>query len=70
VEETLKILVWGLVPQLPLPRSCIGIGDLFLAGPPRRGGAIFGGLVTTLLLRRSASFWISRHSVALWRAPG
>jgi hypothetical protein len=23
-----------------------------------------------LLLRRSASFWISRHSVALWRAPG
>jgi hypothetical protein len=23
-----------------------------------------------LLLRHSASFWISRHSVALWRAPG
>jgi hypothetical protein len=49
VEETLNILVWGLVPQLPLRPSCIGIGDLLLAEPPRWGGAILGGLVAPLV---------------------
>jgi hypothetical protein len=48
VEENLKVLVWGLVPQLPLYRSCISIGELLLAEPPRRGGAILGGLVAPL----------------------
>jgi hypothetical protein len=48
VEETLEVFVWGLIPQLPLRRGCIGIGGLLLAGPPRRGGAFPGGLVTPL----------------------
>jgi hypothetical protein len=48
VEETLKVLVWGLVPQLLLRRSSIGIRDLLLAGPPRWGGTILGGLVAPL----------------------
>jgi hypothetical protein len=38
VEETLEVFVGGFIPQLPLSCSCIGIGDLLLAGPPRRGG--------------------------------
>jgi hypothetical protein len=46
VEETLEVFVWGLIPQLPLRRGSIGIGGLLLAGPPRRGGAFPGGLVT------------------------
>jgi hypothetical protein len=49
VEETLEVFVWGLVPQLPLRRSCIGIEGLLLAGPPRRGGAFLGGLVAPLV---------------------
>jgi hypothetical protein len=48
VEETLKVLVWGLVPQLPLCHSYIGIGDLLLAGLPWRGGGILGVLVAPL----------------------
>jgi hypothetical protein len=48
VEETLEVLVWGMIPQLPLRRSCVGIGDPLLAGPSLRGGAILGGLVAPL----------------------
>jgi hypothetical protein len=48
VEETLEVLVGGLIPQLPLRCSCIGIGDFLLVGPLRRGGAFPGGLVTPL----------------------
>jgi hypothetical protein len=48
VEEALEVLVWGLIPQLPLRRSCIGIGGLLLAGPPRRGSAFLGSLVAPL----------------------
>jgi hypothetical protein len=69
VEETLEVFIGGLIPQLPLRRGCIGIGGFLLAGPSRRGRAFPRGL-WRLLLRRSARFWISRHSVALWRAPG
>jgi hypothetical protein len=48
VEEALEVLVWGLIPQLPLRRNCIGIGGLLLAVPPRRGGAFPRGLVAPL----------------------
>jgi hypothetical protein len=49
VEETLKVFVGGLIPQLPLRRGRVGVGSLLLAGPPRRGGAFPGGLVTPLV---------------------
>jgi hypothetical protein len=39
LEETLEVFVGGLIPQLPLRRGRIGVGDLLLAGPPWRGGA-------------------------------
>jgi hypothetical protein len=39
VEETLKVFVGGLVPQLPLRHGRIGVGDPLLAGPPWRVGA-------------------------------
>jgi hypothetical protein len=39
--------------------------------PDRRGGEESSlEAYSWLLLRHSASFWISRHSVALWQAPG
>jgi hypothetical protein len=49
MEKTLKVFVGGLIPQFPLRRGCIGVGDLLLARPPRRGGAFPGGLVTPLV---------------------
>jgi hypothetical protein len=48
MEETLKVLLWSLVPQLPLCRGCVDVRDLLLAGPPRRGGVTLGGLVAPL----------------------
>jgi hypothetical protein len=48
VEEALEVLVWGLIPQLPLHCCYIGIGGLLLARPPWRGGAFPGGLVAPL----------------------
>jgi hypothetical protein len=48
VEETRKVLLWGLIPQLPLRHCSISVRDLLFAGSPRRGGAIPGPLVTPL----------------------
>jgi hypothetical protein len=48
VEETLEVFVGGLIPQLPLRCSRVGIGGFLLAGPPRRGGAFPRGLVAPL----------------------
>jgi hypothetical protein len=48
VEETLEVFVGGLIPQLPLRCSYVGIGGFLLAGPPWRGGAFPGGLVAPL----------------------
>jgi hypothetical protein len=69
VEEALEFLVWGLIPQL-LSVATASASEAFSL-PGRRGGEEpFLEAWSRLLLRRSASFWISRHSVALWRAPG
>jgi hypothetical protein len=46
--EALKALLWGLVPQPLLRRRSVDIGDLLLAGPPRRGGVILGGLLAPI----------------------
>jgi hypothetical protein len=48
VEKTFKVLLWGLEPQLPLHYGSVGVGNLLLTGPPRRGGVILGGLVVPL----------------------
>jgi hypothetical protein len=48
VEETLKVLLWGLIPQLHLRRGSIDIRDFHLVGQPRREGVVLGGLVTPL----------------------
>jgi hypothetical protein len=48
LEKSLEVFIGGLIPQLPLSRSYVGIGGFLLAGPPRRGGAFLGGLVPPL----------------------
>jgi hypothetical protein len=48
MEETLKVLLWGLVPQLPLRRGSVGVRVILLAVPPWWGGVTLGGLVAPL----------------------
>jgi hypothetical protein len=48
VVETLKVLLWCLVPQFRCRRGSVGVGDLLLARPPRWGGVILGGLLASL----------------------
>jgi hypothetical protein len=55
--------------SLSVPAASASASEAFSL-PDRRGGEEPSlEAWSRLLLRRSASFWISRHSVALWRAP-
>jgi hypothetical protein len=62
--EALKVLLWGLVPQLLLRRGSVGVETFSL--PDRRGGEESSlEAYSRLLLTRSVSFRILRYSEAL-----